>query len=992
MLRNQTAYDPSVTFPLVPFLFLELIFSCLFAGLTVAGEIPQFNARAWQTENGLPHNSVYAVTQTRDGYVWVGTQHGIARFDGVRFTTFNAPELPASSVRVLHQTQDGTLWIAPERGGLIGMRDGKFFRSNYVTNTQVRVMYESRDGAFWIGTTNGVSRWKDGQCRVFTRENGLTGDTVLSICENKQGDLWFGTSGGLNRFRDKVEESYDLLSGLPPNAIRSLLCDERNDLWIGSVGGGIARLREGRFDYFGRTNGLPDTFISTMWKDSREQFWVGTMSGLCRLVGDNFVAESTPEGTSYETVYAFTEDREGHLWLGTKEGLTQLQIKPFRSFTKQDGLSHNNAMAVYEDRKLNLWTGTWGAGACSLSNGIFFSYNHTNSPLYDLILSIGETSDGSLWFGGEYDGGLFQLKEGGFRRYGRDDGLTGQAIRVLYEDREKNLWAGTSGGLFLLSNGKFLRFGKEDGLAGNVVRSICQDREGTLWIGCNEGLTQRRNGKFFSFTKSDGLSAKTILSVYEDHEGNLWIGTDGGGLNRFRDGKFTAYTTSHGLFNDSISEILEDERGYLWMSCFSGVFRVSKAELTAFDAGTIAAIRCVSFGKADGMSSAQCNGVSKPAAWKARDGRLWFPTTRGIVSVDPNSIRENNSPPIVAIEEMLFDKNLISNQPLMELPPGRGELEFHYTALSFRAPEKTRFKYKLEGFDSEWVDAGTRRVAYYSNIKPGNYSFRVMAWNSDGASAELKPDIRFILQPHFWQTRWFFAVVVLAAAGIVAATSRFFTWKKVRHQLLRLEEQHAVEKERARIARDIHDDLGARLTEISVLSDFVGAKTQTEELKPHVGRISKASREMVRNLDALVWAINPKNDSVDQLALYIGEYVEMFFGVTSLRYTLEMPDDLPRNPLSSEERHHLFLTVKEALNNVVKHSGASEVVVRLAVEQGALRISLVDNGKGFLSAETRSFGNGLSNMKKRIEEIGGKFEISSEVGRGTSVVLSLNLH
>ena len=784
--------------------------------------------------------------------------------------------------------------------------------------------------------------------------------------------------------------------------IRSLVCRRMHSevkyssavkqLWVGSVGGGIARLKNGRFDYFGRVEGLPDGFVSTMLLDSRKQFWIGTMSGLCRLVDGHFIAEFTAEGTSYETVYSFIEDREGHLWLGTKEGLCQLQIKPFKSFTKQQGLSHNNVMSVYEDSTQTIWAGTWGAGACGLTNGMVLNYNHTNSLLYDLILSIRETSDGSLWFGAEYDGGLFQYKNGTFTHFGVQEGLTGQAIRVIYEDHAKQVWIGTSGGLFLFADGKFTHFAKPNGLSGNVVRSIAEDHEGNLWIGTNDGLSRRKNGKFSNFTNKNGLSANTVLSIYEDNQRDLWVGTDGGGLNRLRDGKFTAYTTTRGLFNDTVSEILEDERGNLWMSCFSGVFRVSKKELNDLDQGTISTLRCVSYGKPDGMASAQCNGVSKPAGWKAKDGRLWFPTTRGVVVVDPNSIRENNPSPKVVMEEMFFDKQLVARNDRMELPVGRGELEFHYTALSFRSPERTRFKYKLEGFDSEWVDASTRRIAYYSNIKPGNYTFRVMALNSDGAKTELIPGIHFILQPHFWQTRWFLALVVFGAGGIVAAIARFLTWRKVRLQLLRLEEQHAVEKERARIARDIHDDLGARLTEISVLSDFVGAKTQTEELKPHVGRISKASREMVRNLDALVWAINPKNDSLDQLALYIGEYMDMFFGATSIRYTLEMPDQLPKNALSSEERHHLFLTVKEALNNVVKHSGATEVLLRLTVDACTLKILIEDNGKGISSNETKSSGNGLANMKKRIEEVGGQFEINSRPGQGTAIILSLHLH
>jgi signal transduction histidine kinase len=522
-------------------------------------------------------------------------------------------------------------------------------------------------------------------------------------------------------------------------------------------------------------------------------------------------------------------------------------------------------------------------------------------------------------------------------------------------------------------------------------------------------LSRRNNdGTFSNFTIKDGLSANRVVSFYEDAD-NLWIGTEGGGLCRMsnyelrmtngessegenRNPKFSSYGAKNGLFSDSVFEILEDDRGYLWMSCFSGIFRVKKQAFDDLDRGKIQTLSCASFGKTEGMSSVQCNGIGKPAGWKALDGRLWFPTVRGIVVVDPNSIRENDSPPAVVMEEILADKKTLPPPGANKLSvlPGKGELEFHYAALSFRAPEKNRFKYKLEGVDSDWVAAGNRRTAYYNNLRPRDYTFRVIGCNNDGVWNQAGASVELALLPHYWQTKWFFTLIGLTAIGLVAGTARYVTWKKIQQKILRLEEQHAVERERTRIAQDMHDDLGARLTAMMVMSTLAQS-TEGREQKSHLQNIFQSSREVVQNLDGLVWAVNPGNDSLENTAAYIYDFAARFLQIASIRCRIEAPDELPDCDLSSEARHNLFLVVKETLNNVVKHAVASEVTLRLQLERDTLSISIEDNGKGFAQAGLLGKGNGLGNMQKRIEALGGLWEISSELGKGTKVRLAVPL-
>jgi ligand-binding sensor domain-containing protein/signal transduction histidine kinase len=963
--------------------------------------IYQYSSRTWQSSDGLPHNSVFAVLQTRDRYIWVGTPQGLARFDGLRFKAFT-PQNPGTSqgqsIRLLHETKDGALWIAPEGGGLLSFKQGAFSKEVPEVASPVKCLFGSRDGALWIGTTNGVARYQNGKTTWLTVSNGLAGNVILSIAEGQDGSFWFGSDGGITKITGSVAESFREYRGFPMKHIRALVCARDNTLWFGTSGGGVGRMKNGALDFFTKSDGLADNFVTTISEDRRGTLWIGTMSGLSRRAGERFITEVNREGTSFETVFSFVEDHEGDLWVGTKEGLNQLQPKAFQAFTKDQKVPHNNIMAVCEDRAGTVWAATWGGGLCGLRDGEVTVHNRSNGPLDDVILSVHESRDGSLWLGTDFDGGIYRFKDGAFTHFTKEEGLLDPAVRVLCEDRNGTLWIGTRQALCSMRDGKFERFTTADGLAGNIIRAIYEDKEGSLWIGTNDGLTRRRDGKFTSFTIKDGLSTNRVVSFYEDAE-NLWIGTEGGGLNRLPRASnystaltlpFKSYTTAQGLFSDTIFEILEDDRGYFWMSCFSGIFRVQKQALHDFDHGKLQTIPCASFGKTDGMSSVQCNGVGKPAGWKGRDGKLWFPTTRGVVEADPSAIRENDPAPRIVIEDIIAAKTPVTPSrrtgPLT-IPAGKGDLELNYAALSFRAPEKNRFKYKLEGMDTEWVDAGSRRTAYYNNIKPRAYTFRVKGCNNDGVWNETDATLEFVILPHFWQTRWFIGFIAVMAVGTVAGVARYVTWRKVRGKLLMLEQQHAVERERTRIARDMHDDLGARLTEILMLSNLAKA---SPENKRHVEKISGSANEVVRSLDAMVWAVDPGKDSLESLVFYLQEYAELFMGLSPIRCRLDIPDELPHHPVASEVRHNIFMVIKEALNNAVKYSEATEIAIRVSVSDDRLLIVIEDNGKGFDLNVVSPSSNGLTNMEKRMKAIHGAFRVSSHPGGGTRVEISLS--
>lgn len=976
-----------------------------------------YNTRTWQTDEGLPDNVVEAITQTQDGYLWVGTRAGLARFDGVDFTSFdtnNTPALQCSSITALCRDRNGRLWIGTDGGGVARL-DGRAFshygKTNGLAGDHIRVICERKDGSVWIGTTTGLTRYENEQCRNYTKEQGLLSDTVTSLYEDVDRNLWIATGEGLNRLQEERMVSFAMPNRLPGDSVRGICQDKGGRVWIGSNNGMLwYSWYWTNFYAYNSRYGLSDTFVSTICEDREANLWVGTYSGLNRFREGRFFPQLNNEGAPFARVNALFEDLEGNLWVGSREGLVRLAPKRFFTYTRRQGLTHNHITSVLEDRSGSLWIGTWGGGLNQLKGEKVTAHSATNGFSDMLVLSICEGRDGSLWVGADFDGGVTRLKDGIYTHYTWKDGLINAPVRVLHEDRSGNLWIGTGRGLSCLKDGKFTNYTEEDHLGRGGVQAICEDHAGSLWVGTEGGLSCRANGRFTNLTTEAGLSANAVMALYEDKAHDLWVGTRDGGLNRWRDGRFTACTTRQGLSSDEVLEILEDDQGWLWMSCSKGVFRVRKRDLDELDAGKAVAVASVAYGKNDGMESAQCNGTGKPAGWKTRDGKLWFPTTKGLIAVDPQTTQINHVPPPVYIEQLIADrKPVLSAGPELEnsagepgpdtsaglsagaairIPPGRGELEFHYTTLNLQVPENSRFKYRLEGIDSDWVDAGARRTAHYNSVYPGEYHFRVLACNKDGVWNMTGASMAVMLRPHFWQTWWWRGLVALVVVGGASGTALYVTRRRMQRKLALFEQRAAIEKERGRIAKDIHDDLGSSLTRIMMLGERAEEDLdKRENLGVHVGKIVTTARRTVQALDEIVWAVNPANDTFEGLVQYISHHADEFFENTSVSSRLEMPETLPTFVLPAEVRHDLFLVVKEAFNNILKHSQASEVRVRISANDTAVTIEIEDNGCGFDIAKNGGgrVGNGLTNMRKRIEGLGGELCLASAPSAGTKL-------
>lgn len=960
--------------------------------------IVQFSSRSWQTDEGLPQNSVISLVQTRDGYLWLGTTRGLARFDGVRFKSFtpqDTPGLQNGSITALCQSRDGSLWIGTDGGGLTELKDGKFIHHTLQAGARadkIKCILETAEHDLWVGTLDGLF-WRHGaQWKQLGTNDGLLDPVVRALCETDD-RLLIGTGQGLNFFKGG-KLGVEPVTGLEnlTVSIRAVYEGADKNIWLGLTDG-LARLNDGHATLFTKKDGLPDSNVTAIHEDRRGNLWVGTSGGLGRWEEGRWMLERDKEGGFYDQVYGIIEDTEGDIWVGARDGLHQLRARHFLTYTRQEGLTHNNIMSVLEDREGNIWAATWGGGVMRIKDGRIKAFTKENSAVNGLatdhVLSLFEDQDGSILAGGEYEGGTFRYRDGKFSRlWSKEEALANPAVRVIYRDREGNLWFGANTGLVLNNS-------KQKFLEEEEIHCIREDHEGTLWVGTRNGLFQRKQGAFVQVMPGKRWAKRTVLALREDKDQNFWISVEHGGLGLYRNGKFTLFTTDQGLWNDEIFEILEDDHGWLWLSCPQGVFRVNKKDLLNAERQRGAKFASIAYGKADGMESIQCSGVSKPGAWRSRDGRLWFATTKGLAVTDPNAdMVLNDRPPPIRIEEVLVDKHplaLAEGAPL-EIPQGRGELEIHYTALSFQLPEKNRFRYRLAGVDPEWVEAGNRRAAYYNNLRPGRYLFQVSACNNDGVWSAKPVELGVMLQPHFWQMWWFSGFAGLAMAGILGGSVRFATRRKLERRLEGLEQQNAIEKERTRIAQDMHDDLGARLTEILLLNELASKNQQNpNNLDGYLKKQSLVVRDVAESLNAIVWAVSPVNDSLDRLANYLYDQVERLLAMRSIRCRFDVPDELPSGFISSEVRHNIFLTVRECLNNVIKHSGATEVWFRLRHGSASLSIVVEDNGRGISETDRAASGNGLQNMERRMKNLGGSFRLNSQPGKGTQIRLEVPL-
>lgn len=983
------------------------------------GEAP-FTFRSWQREQGLPENYVRALTQTRDGYIWLGSDDGVSRFDGASFFSLGLQEgFQSGPVQVMLGDSHGALWIGSVGNGLSCWQDGKlrkFTVREGLPSDSITALAEDIEGRLWVGTQNGLVVWQNGHFAPLNGAEIFSGKRIATLFHDRKNTMWVGGTGaGVfsyegSRFSQLQNTASEGLLQDP----HCLLVDREGRLWIGA-GDAFVLCREGdQWRRFGIPRHLATHYISALAEESDGTVWAGSVGeGLFQFKGGKLVAINASSGLSDNLVEALLVDRENKLWVGSHGGLNRIYTKNLSTLSHNEGLGYGAVQGLVEVQPGVIWAAEQNEGVYCwdgrrfrrlLLGGLPPQEPRVNALLLD--------RSGSCWVAGAH--GLLEFKNPqAAEEEGGQAALTNLNVSALGEDATGGLWAGTrEGELWHFADRKWQA--QTNCPRGHAITAIASDVGGALWVGTEgDGLYRFDEEGHSHSEKLSGLPSGWIRTLHLDAQRTLWIGTAGGGLSWLRDNQVATFTMREGLPDNTISQILEDNDGNLWLGGNRGIVRVKKSDIEALVAHKIAAIYPQAYGRADGMLSEECTGGFSPAGLKTKAGLLWFSTLKGIAVVDPHH-NVSSPAPAVVLQQTLVDgvpdllvpgrdagknnKRETEDAPVksLRLAPGKHTLEFRYAGLSFDAPERVRFRYRLEGLDLDWVEAGNRRVAFYSFVPPGSYRFEVIACNGDGIWNEHGESLVLTVLPHFWQTRWFMAALALGTILVGAAGTRVV----VRQRLKRLEQEQILSHERTRIAQDLHDIMGAKLCRISFLSEHARkCQSVPVELQQQIRSISDDSREVLQSLDEIVWAVNPQKDTLEHLVSYIGQYAEEYFRRTGIEFSLEIPARLPAQSLSSQSRHHLFLAVHEALTNILKHSSASQAKIAMACREADFEITVSDNGAGFdpacnesnLASSAAGFCNGLENMRRRMAELGGRCLVESQSGQGATIRFLLSI-
>ena len=983
---------------------------CLGVGIAQAQQVstsPYYTVQRWEAgaaEDGLPQNTVTAVVQTKDGYLWVGTYGGLARFDGLHFTVFNdnnSPGLASSRVTSLFEASDGILWIGHESGEVSSYRQGHFqvaeFKANW-SGGKIEDLATDAAGDIWLLNSDGLlARFRDGL--VLTPESG-TATKVVELARSRDGKIWVGRNGRVSELRDQKLVPLPFAEADANHYVTGIGVSQDNGLWV-VLGEEVRKWKDG--SWVEELGGVPwplKPVHNVIETQSGALAISSSDSGLLLLQGGTGASSvfNRTNGFPSDWVTALCEDREGNLWAGTGgAGLAALRPGVIQTVSPRDEWLGRAVLSVYPGSDDSLWVGTEGAGLYRLRNSQWDRFAEDRGIDVPYVWSVVEDGQDRLWIG-TWNGGARTLQGDHFEVAPGLEAFNAP-VTALLQAREGGLWMGTGAGLMHYNAGKYVWPGQGEHSGAADVRAIAQSRDGTVWFGTSgSGLGRLKAGRIQWFHKADGLASEYVGCMQFEDDDTLWIGTLGGGLNRFKNGRFTTVGLKQGLPNEFIGHIEDDGLGFFWISTHNGIIRVARSKLNACADGKISDVFFRTFGLNDGLPTLNCSSGLQAAGCKTADGHIWFSTSRGLVAITPGNVRTNQIPPPVVVEVMLLDEQPVplthSTAEKLLVPPGRHRIEFQFSGLSFIASERIEFKHRLINWEDDWVNSGTKRAINYNYLPPGEYEFEVAARNNDGVWSKRNALVAFTVLPFFWETPWF--RIVFAAALVAGATS--IVWFEMRRrmhsQLESLERQRGIENERARIAKDIHDDLGSTLTRITMLSDPArGAGEGTTSYAANLNQIHTAARELTRSMDEIVWAINPQHDTLESLMAYLEGFAQESLGTAKVRCRLEVPLHFPVLPLTAEARHNLFLAFKEALHNAVKHSGATEVRIIAGINPSEFTLILQDNGCGFspVEADQNGFGNGLVNMCRRLAKIGGQCKIESVPGRGTNITFIVNL-
>lgn len=960
----------------------------------------QFRIDAWTADDGLPQNPVNRILQTRDGFLWLATYAGLVRYDGARFEVFNTgttPSLTASRFANLFEDRDGNLWATTEGQGVVRYRDGRFFHylgpEGGLTDNNASVFMTDASGRMILDSSLGAVTWNGERLERYTGAVPSGASRNLRVLfRHPSGATWYLSESVLHKFENGAVTRR---IPVPFPDVRWLYEDARGAIWIEIVEEpagvrSLVRLENGVFRRFTAADGIPTFRTMTAFEAGDGAVWLGLRSGggLLRYKDDVFTRFTTADGLPNNNIGQILEDREGTLWVATEGGLARMTPRIVTAHTTADGLSADNVYPVFQDRDGSLLIGGW-MGLTHHAGGAFQSVGGKYGVADKNVMAIFRDRDDSLWLGLWGWGGLRRIDRAGAIDLFDLKEPAGGVVRVITQDASGTVWLGGNSGLSWFRDQKFRRLSAADGFDGGTVLNIVTSRSGSIWIGTDRGVSEYRDGVFTNYGANAGMTGTNVRAIYEDGDGVLWFGTYDNGLFRYERGVFHRFGTRDGLFDNGVFHILEDGRGNLWMSSNAGIYRVSRRELNAVAKGQARSVTSVSYGRRDGMSTAESNGGGQPSGVRTPDGRLWFPTQKGVAVIDADRLAVNTMPPPVAITNVRVDQQPVALGGPLRILPDQSAFEIEYAGLTFQRPELTRFKYRLEGLDTDWVDVGHRRAAYFSHVPPGTYRFVVMAANGDGTWNETGAVLPIVVVPPFYRTLWFqsLMVAVIVAVAYVGHRRRIGAIKQEQalHDAYARRLIDAQEQDRKRIAAELHDSLSQNLVLIGHWARQATARDEAS--RDALGDISTTASTALREVQEIAYNLGPYQ--LDRLGFKrtIETLLARATSASGITFTPDLADVTGAG--AKDVEINVFRMIQESVNNVIKHSGATEATVRVANTGNALTVVVQDNGCGFDLAPTTGRGFGLVGLTERARILGGTLAIDSAPGFGTRIDISL---
>jgi signal transduction histidine kinase/ligand-binding sensor domain-containing protein len=988
---------------------LAMFFSTLSSRANSSANDSLWSFRPWQTEDGLPDNSVTGVAQTGDGYIWVATYGGLMRFNGATFSAVQAPGVFKKSIRTMFVSQQEAIWLGMDSGAVLCLESNQvrtFTGADGLPAERITSMTEDREGAVWLIYTATLCRIKNGVITRFTVADGLPTGINAWVTTDSKGELWFSKGGQVGCFSGgKLLPKFSFNE----TAVR-IYGAESSGLWI--CAGSRLLKYDGSGDPKEVAHWTNNIEPQVLFEDRTGALWIGTAAdGLFRF--KNGVQEKVQ--TSHQSVNCITEDREGNLWVGLRGGGLNLVRPGAVEFIGRDsGLPFESTASVCEDAAGFQWVASQSGVLAKFQDGRWNVVSASDGWLGEAATCVAADKNGGVWVGAR-NRTLSLFRDNKWKTWSRMEGLHNGAVHLIFVAANNDVWvvSGSPSRLQRLRDGEISEPLPLPGF-NRTIRALAETVDGTLWIGTLEGqLLRVADGGLVVEAAATDSGGSPIRALESCSDGSLLIGYAGAGIGRLKDGKFSRITTADGLAEDFISQLATDARGNAWVVGNRGVFLLRSNELAAVADGRADKLRSFLFGHSEGLPNFQPNSASFPNVGKSSDGRLWFALHSGLLSVQPENLRANPLPPPVVVERVRVDdqptalydgssprrtesggerSDLHRVGTELRLPPGHRKLEIEFAGLSFASAENVQFRYLLENFDEKWIDADRmERSARYARLPAGKYIFRVRACNNAGVWNEAGAALPIVVTPYFWQQWWFRLLVLAGFTASVVAVVRYVSFRRLRARMLHLEQQAAVEKERSRIARDMHDEVGAKLTRLSLLTEMAGVNPDIPaSAHGDVREISETARETIRSFEEVVWAVNPRNDTLANLVHYLCRYAEDYFEGSPVRCFFELPVQIPSTVLPTDVRRQVFLAAKEALSNVLKHSRAKSVRVKLSISVNEFSIRIEDDGCGFDASappQRAGGGNGLGNMSERLQSVGGRFECHSQSEQGTRIIL-----